>query len=248
MAVHLLEITTPKTSPIPACSPNLMPFHISYTGPAPLSTYFRVKQAPKPEYGATTTTISTLPEPPTSILASDSQATLVDSETQPSESASTSQDTLDEEMIAEDPTIASAVSSSSSSLSNHLVAAFRGRTVRGLTVDLPAGYTGVVFTAPPDQKGSSDLNPNETGKPHSTRRNTRQTVAEKPDLAELGDALDEEDERVSVPVRSLEVSGTFESFVLWNADVPVDVSRDEYLRSLTEWTRLATVVHEYDQD
>ena len=34
----------------------------------------------------------------------------------------------------------------------------------------------------------------------------------------------------------------FSSFVLWNPDFPVDLLRDEYLRSLTEWTKLAEEV------
>lgn len=39
------------------------------------------------------------------------------------------------------------------------------------------------------------------------------------------------------PVRTLQATGTFSSFVLWNLDIPMDESRDEYLRSLTEWTK-----------
>ncbi|KAK0494349.1 ribonuclease H2, subunit C [Armillaria luteobubalina] len=29
---------------LPSCSPNLMPFHIDYDGPAPISTFFRVEE------------------------------------------------------------------------------------------------------------------------------------------------------------------------------------------------------------
>ncbi|KZV81720.1 ribonuclease H1 small subunit, partial [Exidia glandulosa HHB12029] len=34
------------SGPLPDASPSLMPFHIAHTGPAPLSTYFRVKTTP----------------------------------------------------------------------------------------------------------------------------------------------------------------------------------------------------------
>ena len=44
------------------------------------------------------------------------------------------------------------------------------------------------------------------------------------------------------PARVLCPTGTFGSFVLWHPDIPMDEERDEYLRSLTEWTRLAAEV------
>ena len=42
--------------------------------------------------------------------------------------------------------------------------------------------------------------------------------------------------------RTLNPTAQFSSFVLWNPDFPVDLSRDEYLRSLTVWTKLAEEV------
>ena len=56
-------------------------------------------------------------------------------------------------------------------------------------------------------------------------------------MTELEDALEDE-----VHVRTLKPTSTFSSFVLWNADRPVDENKDEYLRSLTEWTKLSAVV------
>ena len=40
-----LEIA-PSAGPLSTTSPNPMPFHIEYTGPAPISRYFRPKSAP----------------------------------------------------------------------------------------------------------------------------------------------------------------------------------------------------------
>ena len=45
-----------------------------------------------------------------------------------------------------------------------------------------------------------------------------------------------------VPTRVLEPVSTFSSFVLWNADIPANDGRDEYVRSLREWTKLAAEV------
>ena len=50
-----LELAPPTTKTLPTCSPNLMPFHIAYSGDAPVSTYFRVKEAPPPSYLGETT-------------------------------------------------------------------------------------------------------------------------------------------------------------------------------------------------
>ena len=45
-----------------------------------------------------------------------------------------------------------------------------------------------------------------------------------------------------VPTRVLEPVSTFSSFVLWNADIPANDGRDEYVRSLREWTNLVAEV------
>ena len=39
-------------APLASCVPQLMPFHIDYSGPAPISTFFRVKDAPPDSCGA----------------------------------------------------------------------------------------------------------------------------------------------------------------------------------------------------
>lgn len=244
--VPTLEISASKT-PLPMCSPNLMPFHVSYTGPAPVSTYFRPKAARKPDYGEETTTID-LPD----VLASDSQSTLVD---EPSSNASTSQLSLASTSTAiVTPDVEIKPDADHSVTAEHLIAAFRGRTVRGLTVDLPSGYAGVVLSAPEAMhRGGATTSTSYTssarqeakfdghlpyGKPGIRgSKQSREDNSEESDNSELAGSLDE-----LKPVRRMEVAATFSSFVLWNADVPVDAGRDEYLRSLTEWTSLAAVV------
>ena len=43
---------SPAASTLPSCTPQLMPFHINYTGHAPISTFFRVRKAPSTQPGA----------------------------------------------------------------------------------------------------------------------------------------------------------------------------------------------------
>ena len=51
------------------------------------------------------------------------------------------------------------------------------------------------------------------------------------------------EEAVSEDVaRTLQPTSTFSSFVLWTQDIPVDEGKDEYLRAIREWSRLASEV------
>ncbi|KAI0765995.1 ribonuclease H2, subunit C [Irpex lacteus] len=230
-----LSLAAPKTGTIPPCTPHLMPFHIAYTGPAPVSTYFRLTH-PK--------TIPTTPpvlvegsnsNKPT-VEQSDSQATLVSAESQ--------------QTLANDVDMLTLSESTSSTTNNDLngaqgdvkgmTAAFRGRTVRGLTVALPEGYTGLVFASPSSSTASSS-----TPATSNAQRSTRNSKYFRGDDKQDQEEEDGEEER---PTRKLEPTGRFTSFALWNADIPVHEGRDEYLRALTEWTRLAAVINQYDED
>ena len=123
----------------------------------------------------------------------------------------------------------------------HFIAAFRGRTVRGLKVSPPEGYTGLIFncTDNASAKGSlSSSREDARDMKASGRRSTRHAVTEKlEESEEARDALED-----SVPVRTIQPTATFSSFTLWNPDIPVDEGRDEYIRAMNEWTKLASVV------
>lgn len=54
---------------------------------------------------------------------------------------------------------------------------------------------------------------------------------------------DGEESGVVEEVKVLVPTGRFDSFMLWNPDIPVDEGKDEYLRSLTEWIALAAEIH-----
>lgn len=206
-----LQLSSVALESLKPCSPNLMPFHVGYTGQAPVSTYFLVSPA-KDKVG--------VPE---------SQQLSVGV---PAEAEAT-----------ETPNDASKDSPNVNK--TRFSASFRGRELRGLTVDLPEGYVGLVLKN--DNIGTKkSLKEKIKGvfkrKEHNgraTRRATRQTT-------QVDDESDEEeidgDMEVEAPAQNLTPQSHFSSFVVWNPDIPIDEGQDEYLRSLTEWIRLADVV------
>ncbi len=239
--------------PLPPTTPHLMPFHIAYSGPAPISTYFRVRDAPEPTFGR-----EIKPNTPDGDLTqsqdiSDSQATLVASSSAssaptaslgPSTSSATVVDVDMQEAESDKPR------------ARHFASAFRGRTMHGLEVALPEGYAGVVLRAPDDRKSKSTAQPSKAAEEQDSKarakaksqgagRSTRQAKrAAEPVEDEAEEALDEgaAGGQDAGPARVLAPVATFSSFVLWHPDIPVDESRDEYMRSLTEWTRLSAEV------
>lgn len=46
-------------------------------------------------------------------------------------------------------------------------------------------------------------------------------------------------------IKAWDPTKTFNSLLLWNADIAVDEGRDEYVRSLGEWTTLASSVRDF---
>lgn len=187
-----------------------MPFHIDYSGPAPISTFFRAKRVEAAETAA-----------------------------------STSKNTSAQEKT-------------------RYTAAFRGRVVHGLEVALPEGYGGIVLRADGVQ-GGAGMSPPAAKEARKTRAATRRKPARRATRAAAragdvdaddGDAggapmdLDADEAALLVPqdagdvagVRTLQPSATFASLVVWNADIPVDEGKDEYLRTLGEWTSLAAEV------
>lgn len=237
---------------LPDSVPNLMPFHIAYTGPAPMSTYFRVKTAPEPTYGQEVR----LPKPLVSAdvqESMDSQATLVEEpEPTPGVGSSSSATTLASSATSPDVMMRDEATGASTSGASHFVASFRGREIRGTKVDLPEGYAGIVLRAPDETKGKgvdSRRKERDEEKPNTKRRVTRRAkraqevieVQDEDDAMDTQGAAPPSDED---PVRVLQPVSTFSSFVLWHPDNPVDPGRDEYMRSLKEWTRLAAEVRE----
>ena len=128
---------------------------------------------------------------------------------------------------ADATTIHTSTKNPASSLGARFAAAFRGRAMKGVTVNLPEGYEGIVLRV--DEERANDR----------MKRGRRRRKAEVDEDVDMEEGTDEEEEEER---RTFKPTGQFSSFVLWNPDLPVDPSRDEYLRSLTEWTKLAAEV------
>lgn len=216
-----IQLIVPEEGSIPQREPNLMPFNIKYTGTAPVSTYFRPK--PPPVQGDLPINAAGESQEGTSQLSTATDA-------QNSLESDTSPVTTTHAVSKEEP----------------LVAAFRGRTVRGTRISVPHGYTGVVLVG---------ADANKTKQPPSSppppgRRPSRYSGRvihvdedDEPldvDMDEV-DADDQEEEEES-PTRTLTLTSVFSSFVVWNPDIAVDSGRDEYIRSLNEWTKLSAMV------
>ena len=180
-------------------NPQLMPFHISHTGPAPISTFFRVREQEEPSFAGPVDGVSgsgiheTAPKP---------------------------------------------------SLRKRFVSAFRGRQVIGTDIPLPAGYAGVIFRF--EMQSRPAPKPKSSAKARNVRgsRLSKAIAAEEEpeeDMDVDGDLLKsgEDDERET---KLLQPVQTFDAIRVWNADLPVDEGRDEYIRSLREWTTLAASV------
>ncbi|KAF8511809.1 ribonuclease H2, subunit C [Hysterangium stoloniferum] len=112
---------------------------------------------------------------------------------------------------------------------------FRGRKMKGLTVDLPEGYIGVIVA--PEDDGKEVKRPRESpvkkGRKGNRRSTRRKAGEDEDDDMHNTDIPEEEPDAASI--KTLTLSGKFTSFTLWNADADVDEGRDEYLRSLSEY-------------
>lgn len=234
MASQAPAVVIEEVKNIPTCSPHLMPFHISYSGSAPIQTYFRVKPAPPPTYGSSMSESKATPvtkpaSPPPEPDAADSQRTIDMSSSTASVSNQDLGWTSSSTTLVEGEKPITDTETSHSPNSIHFTASFRGRALRGLHVDLPEGYSGLVLRPPEGGDAHTGVFP-KSGKPY---------IPDNDDANTNDDEVVEEDDE---PIRFLQPSSSFSSMTLWNPDIPLDEGRDEYLRSLTEWTKLAAVV------
>ncbi|TEB21986.1 hypothetical protein FA13DRAFT_1741365 [Coprinellus micaceus] len=137
--------------PIPAaglkaCEPNLMPFHISYTGPALISTFMDIKPAKEDEQGIPKT--QERADGATEGASTQGKDGVVEDSTVEGKEAAGA-DTESSMAIDATAAVGEAGESPSASTSTRTVSTFRGRIIQGLKVDLPQGYGGLVLQAPP---------------------------------------------------------------------------------------------------
>ena len=228
---------------------HLMPFHIQHTGPAPVSTYFHIQ----PQVGQS----SSLPGPSSpsregKTVTTATVTTEVSSEEKDNHSIAAGADLMVEDpaitvaarvdvVVANATTPATPVLRSGpirrlSEFAKGFVSSFRGRTVHGVEVALPKGYGGIVLRGDANDKAHTYSSTASKANCRSIRRPRRQPARE--------DELDEvsPEDVDGHPARVLKPTARFDSFVLWHPVIPVDEGKDEYLRSLTEWTSIASEV------
>ena len=276
-----------NASSLKRCTPNLMPFHINYSGPAPISTYLLVEPAsemvgapsPSPDQSTkdeggniednmvgtsadakascsgTITTETDLKPPPEEMAVpppTEHEMTLEDeaggvSSHQQETHQSPWNATKHQPSPKPEPSFAKRVTDATT----RFISSFRGRRIQGLKVELPPGYVGVVLKADGNLgetdkvTGSARDNMRKKAaktkvKGRSTRNSARVIDVDAEEENVVDDIMDVDETFVDpATIRSLVPVSQFSSFVLWHADHPVDEGRDEYFRSLTEWTRLA---------
>ena len=228
-----------------------MPFNIDYSGKAPISTYLRVEAASE-----------VIGAPPSQEDASSTELKMGGSSepSQNSKDAVVDAESLSETNRGKDgpplppPRLVKRVTDATT----RFISSFRGRTIQGLKVELPEGYGGLVFRG--DVMGSqtkadnlkTDVNRKAQGK-QKARKSSRGRITRSTARIETGednvvdngmevdgDEMNQKDQVGSGDaVRTLIPSSLFSSFILWHPDNPVDETRDEYFRSLKEWTQLA---------
>ena len=238
---------------LPVRVPHLMPFHIQHSGPAPVSTYFHIKPHAGPLWQLSSTLDPSLPsgDSQTELTTATVNTKVVLSEEKENRSAAADADRVEGPVITATAEVEVAVANVKAPASpmqqsgpiqrlsesaKRFISSFRGRTVHGVEVTLPKGYAGIVLRG--DTNDQAQPHPS-TGSKSKRRpvRNSRRRPIEEEELDEM--SLDDEERP---PVRVLKTTARFDSFVLWHPDIPVDEGQDEYLRSLSEWTNIASEV------
>lgn len=242
------------TSELPTCNPDLMPFHISYSGHAAVSAYMRIEKALPELSTIKDAKDENLEEMGASTDLSESPAIKIspanaDVQMDVSVSAMTAQPTLlnvtaDQDMQTSIPTMPSleSVGSESQTLSittestllndsqtpipsdistvslpppvlddadKRFVSTFRGRTIHGLTVDLPPGYSGLVLQSEAEGASSDSTKEDTTQNTRSKDKGkaTEKETAAKPRGRLTRSAVSKRSEVITVEDDDVEMAG-----------------------------------------
>ena len=202
------------TKQLPTCNPNLMPFHIKYTGPAAMSMFFHVEKMKVEEE---------IDEEGKEVKKeqNDKKEVVEEEEEEKEEEKNPVQD---QKPPPKSTLLVSSETSNLKDTDKRFISSFRGRTIHGLNVDVPTGYTGLLLHA------DSDNDPQSTTVSHVDRRRVLNTPYDDDNDFDM----DQE-----TPLRKLIPQSTFSSITLWHSDRAVDETRDDYYRTLTEWMTLS---------
>ena len=232
---------------LPACTPNLMPFHIKYTGPAAMSMFFHVEkkikaeeeEVGKKEDSEELVLVKEQNHDKKMILEEEKEEkNLVQAQQKPTSTLSLQQQVSQ----ASDNTTNTSISKNADTLTR-FISSFRGRTIHGLNVDVPTGYTGLLLLQHESSSSSDPPSPQPTTTTVFQSRVGRVLNTPMADLDDDNDRdidMDQELEEEEIPLlQKLIPQSTFSSITLWHADRAVDEIRDEYYRTLTEWMALS---------
>ncbi|KXN86215.1 hypothetical protein AN958_10403 [Leucoagaricus sp. SymC.cos] len=174
-------------------TPDLMPFHIGYDGPAPVSTYMKIETV-KRGVG--------MPETENADGEGEGKGKELDIEMKDNKSEA--------------------------NVDERYTSTFRGRTLHGMRVALPDGYSGLVLRSKDGSSSSLRMGEEAEDEAKGRRLRSKKTAM---GSAETRDG-----------VKAVVVGERFSGLRVWHADMAVDGGRDEYVRGLAEWTALASEV------
>ncbi len=207
-------------------TPYLMPFHVGYTGPAPVSTYFHAKTSTRAVPTNSDASTTTLPKAPG--LPAYPEGTKEPQSTH----------------------IAAFRGRCVHGLDIPLPDGFQGYLLQSTTGPalemVPEGSSKrkrVDSSAPKAVKKSR-------GVPRTRSVMVKEETEE--DMYAIMSRVEDEIEVEEVaplaptstisPEMQLRPTGKFNSIVVWHPDAPVDSGKDEYIRAIDEWTRLSRIV------
>jgi hypothetical protein len=238
MAPPRLEIGPIKSvGGLKTCLPYLMPFHIDYSGKAPISTYLRVEAAnesvgaPPMEVAKPEEEPSTQVRPKEDLDAPDAVPGSTDMKT----------GVKPPEATVEPPSLS--LAKRVTDATTRFISTFRGRIIQGLKVDLPPGYVGLVLRADGAITTNTGGSKEEVGKKgkikgkgkakvtytkpqgRATRSTTRVIDVNEEDAdmyvdmdvdMDSGGLRNDEELPDQTTTRTLAPSSQFSSFVLWH--------------------------------
>ncbi|EJC99935.1 uncharacterized protein FOMMEDRAFT_142460 [Fomitiporia mediterranea MF3/22] len=223
-----------------ASSPQLMPFHIGYSGPAPITTFFRVGELDEESPSAPSDGCPSIVAVKDAVQnQSDSLPTFLKTK-------------IRKRLIA---------AFRGRRVVGTEVSLPEGYT--GLVMISAAPGTSTLEMSPigNDRKENGRVNGSAKFRRKTAARGSRRT---KPiDIDDDDGAMEPKDRRSQEmdaddavhqslilhndshegEVRTLKATQTFRSLLVWNADIAVDEGRDEYIRALREWAAIAAEIH-----
>ncbi|KAH8078269.1 ribonuclease H2, subunit C [Filobasidium floriforme] len=209
---------------------NLMPFHLDYTGPAEVSTYFQPRTIPGPPTSEETSEEKVQKQGDGSITVAAFRGRRVQAYTLGLPEGYTG-------LVLTAPSLASRMNPSAPQIQGHA----QSNTVKNLKREESPSLS---FDAAPGLRRSPRKRNNvDVLELPVTRRSLQPDTL--PEL-DQDHHLDLDLLQPAPPIfsRTLLPTASFSSLTIWNPDGPLDEGKDEYCRTLGEWMSLNSVLHQ----